>query len=122
MSRPFVLYILQCADGTLYVGHTDDLDERMRQHDSGVADAYSAARKPLGLIQEFETRYEALAMERKLKGWSKAKKLAYIAGDWNAVGALSNASTGSSEVVERFDFAAFGRYAQRERGNATAMR
>jgi predicted GIY-YIG superfamily endonuclease len=37
----------------------------------------------------FETRYEALAMERKLKGWSRAKKLAYMAGDWNAVGALA---------------------------------
>ena len=91
MAKPFILYILECADGTLYVGHTDDLDERMRVHEGGVADAYTAARKPLKLIhsQEFETRYEALAMERKLKGWSRAKKLAYIAGDWNRVGALA---------------------------------
>jgi len=91
MGKPFVLYILECADATLYVGHSDNLDERMRQHDSGIADAYTAKRKPLKLIhaQEFETRYEALAMERKLKGWSRAKKLAYIAGDWNEVSALS---------------------------------
>jgi predicted GIY-YIG superfamily endonuclease len=39
--------------------------------------------------QEFETRYEALAMERKLKGWSQAKKLAYIAGDWRAIHELA---------------------------------
>jgi predicted GIY-YIG superfamily endonuclease len=39
--------------------------------------------------QGFETRYEALAMERKLKGWSRAKKLAYMAGNWGAVGALA---------------------------------
>ena len=87
----FSLYILECADGTLYTGHTDDLDERMRQHDEGKVDAYTAKRHPLKLIyvEEFETRYEALMMERKLKGWSQAKKLAYIAGDWSAVNRLS---------------------------------
>jgi len=40
-------------------------------------------------VEEFESRYDALAMERKLKGWSKAKKLAYIAGDWHAIRVLS---------------------------------
>ena len=87
----FSLYILECADGTLYVGHTDDLDERMRQHEAGKADAYTAKRHPLKLlhVEEFETRYEALEMERKLKRWSCAKKLAYIAGDWDAIRALS---------------------------------
>jgi predicted GIY-YIG superfamily endonuclease len=43
----FSLYILECADKTLYVGHTDDLDERMRQHDEGKVDAYTASRHPL---------------------------------------------------------------------------
>ena len=87
----FTLYILECADRTLYVGHTDNLDERMLQHDTGFADSYTAKRRPLKLVhaQEFETRYEALALERKLKGWSRAKKLAYVAGDWDAVGSLS---------------------------------
>jgi len=87
----FSLYVLECSDGTLYIGHTDRLEERMRQHDSGCADAYTAKRKPLKLlhVEEFESRYDALAMERKLKGWSKAKKLAYIAGDWLAIRVLS---------------------------------
>ena len=87
----FSLYVLECSDGTLYIGHTDRLEERMRQHDSGYADAYTAKRKPLKLlhVEEFESRYDALAMERKLKGWSKAKKLAYIAGDWHAIRVLS---------------------------------
>jgi len=63
----------------------------MRQHAAGKADAYTASRRPLKLlhVQEFETRYEALMMERKLKGWSKAKKLAYIAGDWSTIGKLA---------------------------------
>jgi predicted GIY-YIG superfamily endonuclease len=87
----FYLYILKCAEGTLYIGHTDNLDERMRQHDAGKADAYTASRRPLKLlhVEEFESRYEALMMERKLKGWGRAKKLAYIAGDWDAIRALS---------------------------------
>lgn len=87
----FTLYILECRDGTLYIGHTDNLDERMSQHDSGMADSYTSTRRPLRLIhaQEFESRYEALAMERKLKGWSRAKKLGYITGDWNAIRVLA---------------------------------
>jgi predicted GIY-YIG superfamily endonuclease len=87
----FSLYILECSDGTYYVGHTDCLDERMRQHDVGSADSYTSRRKPLKLLyaQEFESRYEALSMERKLKGWSRAKKLAFMAGDWRHIRALS---------------------------------
>ena len=87
----FWLYVLQCGDGTFYIGHTDNIDERMRQHECSTTDSYTAVRKPLSLlfVQEFETRYEALSMERKLKGWSRAKKLAYMAGDWNTVRKLA---------------------------------
>lgn len=87
----FSLYILRCADDTLYIWHTDNLDERMRQHDAGKHDSFTASRRPLGLlhVEEFESRYEALTMERKLKGWSRAKKLAYISGDWDSIGLLA---------------------------------
>ena len=58
---------------------------------TGMADAYTAKRRPLKFlhVEEFVTRYEALMVERKLKGWSRAKKLAYIADDWSAVKRLS---------------------------------
>jgi predicted GIY-YIG superfamily endonuclease len=87
----FTLYILECFDGTFYIGHTDDLNQRLAQHDQGKGCVYTSTRHPLKLIhtEGFETRYEALTMERKLKGWSRAKKLAYMAGDWKAVGALA---------------------------------
>jgi len=80
----FGLYILECADRTLYIGHTDNPDERLRQHEIGVADSYTSQRRRLKLpyVEEFESRYEALAMERKLKSWTRAKKLAYIEGNW----------------------------------------
>jgi predicted GIY-YIG superfamily endonuclease len=87
----FSLYIVECADGTLYIGHTDNLDERMRRHSAGKADACTAKRHPLMLrhVEEFGTRHAALTMEHELKGWSRAKKLAYVAGDWSAVSRLS---------------------------------
>ena len=87
----FTLYILECADGSLYIGHTDDLNRRLEQHGQGQGGAYTAVRRPVKLAhaEAFETRYEALTMERKLKGWSRAKKLAYMAEDWGAVSALA---------------------------------
>jgi len=87
----FTLYILECADGSFYIGHTDDLNQRMSQHDQGKACVHTSTRGPLKLIhtEGFETRYEALTMERKLKGWSRAKKLAYMAGDWEGMNRLA---------------------------------
>ena len=87
----FTLYILECADGSFYIGHTDNLNQRMAQHDEGTGCVYTSTRRPLRLLhaEGFETRYAALTMERKLKGWSRAKKLAYMAGDWKAIGGLA---------------------------------
>jgi predicted GIY-YIG superfamily endonuclease len=67
------------------------LGRRLAQHDEGRGCVYTSTRRPLKLLhaEGFETRYEALTMERKLKGWSRAKKLAYMASDWKAVGALA---------------------------------
>ncbi|MGB9429969.1 MAG: GIY-YIG nuclease family protein [Gammaproteobacteria bacterium] len=87
----FTLYILKCADGTFYIGHTDNLDRRLQQHEQGKTDAYTASRRPLKLVhaEEFESRIEALTMERKLKGWSRAKKQAYMTGNWQTVSGLA---------------------------------
>jgi len=87
----FWLYILECADKSLYVGQTDDLDKRMAQHEAGTTGSYTARRKPFALLlaQPFETRVEAMTAERMLKGWSRAEKLAYVAGDWARVSALA---------------------------------
>lgn len=89
----FTTYILRCADDSYYVGHTDNFDSRMNQHYVAV-EGYVAERKPFDVvwIGEFETRPEALAFEIKLKGWSRAKKEALIAGDWERVSRLSKTS------------------------------
>jgi predicted GIY-YIG superfamily endonuclease len=79
---PFV-YILRCADNTLYVGHTDDLACREALHNAGSAANYTAARRPVALVHSeiFDTQKAARARERQLKRWSATKKEALIAGD-----------------------------------------
>jgi predicted GIY-YIG superfamily endonuclease len=87
----FWAYMLRCADRSYYVGHTDDLAARVAQHNAGFSGGYTARRRPVELVwqQEFRTRDEAFQAERRLKGWSRAKKEALMAGDWALVSALS---------------------------------
>ena len=87
----FWVYMLHCADGSYYTGHTEDLERRLGEHHSGACDGYTHARRPLRLVysQACEGRDEALAAERRIKGWSRAKKQALIAGDWKAMGRLA---------------------------------
>jgi predicted GIY-YIG superfamily endonuclease len=88
----FWMYILRCSDGSYYTGHTDDLEARLDWHATGrIQSCYTFSRRPLTLVfsQEFVTREEALAAERQIKGWSKKKKEAMIAGDWLEVSRLA---------------------------------
>ena len=91
----FQTYMLRCRDGTYYVGHTDDLDFRLAQHQAGALGGYTATRLPVTLVwsDSFLSRDDAFWMERKLKGWSRAKKEALIAGDWAAISALARSRT-----------------------------
>ena len=88
--KPFYVYLLQCADGSYYTGQTDNLDARLQQHEAGQI-GYTATRKPVALVWqgEFETREGAIAFEQRIKGWSRAKKEALMAGDWTAIQKLA---------------------------------
>src|SRR5688572_9410700 len=87
--KPFYLCILRCADDSLYVGHTDDLDVRMAQHSGGYG--HTRDLRPLEVVYaaDFVTREEALSRELQIKKWSRAKKDALIAGDWKRVSDLA---------------------------------
>lgn len=95
----FWAYMLHCADRSFYVGHTENLDERIGAHQSGLIPGYTSTRLPVALVwsEEFPSRYEALQAERQIKGWSRAKKLALIRGDWAAISELAR----NSEEKER---------------------
>jgi predicted GIY-YIG superfamily endonuclease len=96
--KPFWIYLLRCADGSYYTGHTDDLEARLAQHDQGaIPNCYTLKRRPVLLVysQTFETREEALAAERQVKGWSRKKKEAMLRGDWGEVSRLARSSARS---------------------------
>jgi predicted GIY-YIG superfamily endonuclease len=80
----FWVYLLRCADGKFYTGHTDDLERRVAQHQTGGFCHFTSRRRPVSLVwqQEMQTRDDAFRAEFKIKNWSKAKKEALIAGDW----------------------------------------
>lgn len=88
----FWVYILRCADGSYYTGHTDGLERRIAQHVTGaIPGCYTLSRRPVDLVfsQDFPSRLEALASERQIKGWSRRKKEAMMRGDWTEVSRLA---------------------------------
>jgi len=93
--KPFWVYILRCADDSYYTGHTDNLELRICQHQTGTCDGYTATRHPVKLVwsQECVTREEALAAEIQIKGWSRKKKEAMMRGDWAEVSRLARSKS-----------------------------
>jgi putative endonuclease len=92
MSEGAWLYILRCADGSYYVGTTrTSLQIRMARHNDGTFPVYTASRRPVELIfsQWFDQITDAIENERKLKGWSRAKKEALIRGDFGSLQLLA---------------------------------
>jgi putative endonuclease len=79
----YFVYILRCADGTLYTGSTNDVQARLLTHNSGRGAKYTAGRRPVRIVysEEHESRSSAQRREHQLKRWTRAKKEALIAGD-----------------------------------------
>ena len=86
------LYILRCSDGSFYIGVTRTaLEVRIAQHNAGAFGGYTATRRPVTLVfsQWFDRITDAIENERKLKKWSRAKKEAFVRGDFAALQQLS---------------------------------
>ena len=92
--KPFFVYVLRCSDASFYVGHTDELEHCVAQHQLGEIDGYTQTRRPLKLVwcQETASSLEALTAEQQIKGWGRAEKEALIAGDWDLVSQLAKSS------------------------------
>jgi len=73
----FVVYILECSDGTYYTGSTDNLKERLEAHNSGHGARYTRGRRPVRLVwfAECATRREAMRRERELKCMPVSEKM-----------------------------------------------
>jgi putative endonuclease len=75
------LYILKCSDGSFYTGTTRaSLEIRLAQHNDKIFGGYTASRTPVELVysEHFAEITDAIASERQIKGWSRAKKQALI--------------------------------------------
>lgn len=85
------VYILLCGDGCYYVGHTQNVSQRLQTHNSGNGPGYTASRLPVRLVYQetLATLEEAVRRERQLKGWSRAKKQALIQGDLKRLSELA---------------------------------
>ena len=79
----YFVYILRCADGSLYTGFARDPDERLRVHNSGKGAKYTASRLPVHIVytEQCDSLSAALKRERQIKTWSRAKKQALVDGD-----------------------------------------
>ncbi len=84
-------YMLKCADASYYVGSTRDLTRRLEQHASGLGARYTSTRLPVELVwsAEFDDVGEAYAWEKRVQGWSRAKREALIAGAFERLPGLS---------------------------------
>ena len=94
------VYILECSDKSYYVGNAtgDDLSRRIAEHQTGAYPGYTYSRRPVRLLwsEHFEQYADANAAERKIKGWSRAKKEALVRGEWNLLKQLSKRRGGQS--------------------------
>ncbi len=77
---PWFVYMLRCADGSLYAGVTKDVDRRCRQHNAGTASRYTRSRRPTCLIyQEAQpSRSAALKRETAIKALTRREKESLI--------------------------------------------
>ena len=77
----YFIYILKCADGSLYVGSTNNIEKRVKQHNESKWGAhYTKIRRPVALLysEKFATLKEARRRENEIKGWKRDKKLNLI--------------------------------------------
>ncbi len=88
------MYMLRCSDDSYYVGSTRNLEARMLQHAAGEGSTYTRRRMPVELVyvHECATVVEAYAAEKRVQGWSRAKREALISGQQHLLPALSRKS------------------------------
>ena len=91
MAERYYVYILLCADKSLYVGSTKDIKNRVKRHNEGHGAQYTRIRRPVRLVHHevYPDETAAVRRERQLKRWSRAKKQALFEGDKDRLKQLS---------------------------------
>jgi len=88
------VYILQCSNNTFYVGITNNVKRRLKEHNSGKGGRYTKARAPVTLVysEAYKTKAKALKREIQIKRWTRAKKNVLIKQDYKRLKRLSHSS------------------------------
>jgi len=93
--KQYFVYILLCSDNSYYTGVTNNLERRLYEHENGIdPKSYTYKRRPLKLVfhEDFNDIKQAIAFEKRVKGWKRSKKEAIINGDWHLLPELSKRS------------------------------
>jgi len=86
------VYILRCADGSYYTGLTkQSIEARLWEHNEGIYESYAKKLHPVELVftETYDRIVDAIARERQIKGWSRAKKEALIALNYESLPELA---------------------------------
>lgn len=80
LSNRWFVYILRCCDDSLYVGISNDVEERVKRHNAGMGAAYTRSHRPVVLLWTEAAESESIARKREtqIKGWTRIKKLNLI--------------------------------------------
>ena len=90
--KVYFVYILKCSDHSYYTGITSDIDKRIKEHESGKhTDSYTFSRRPLELVyfEQSSNPITAISREKQIKGWTRKKKEALIAENYDLLKELS---------------------------------
>jgi putative endonuclease len=95
LARNYYVYIIECSDGFYYTGVTNDVEQRVLQHNEGInPTCYTFKRRPVTLkyFEHYTEVLQAIQREKQLKGWSRAKKEALFKQDFELLKELSKCS------------------------------
>ncbi|WP_207586262.1 GIY-YIG nuclease family protein [Halomontanus rarus] len=83
IDRDHVVYVLECADGSLYTGYTTDLERRVGEHNAGEGAKYTRGRTPVELVyyEGYDSRSAAMSREYEIKQFSRARKVRLVEGE-----------------------------------------
>lgn len=84
MNEIFYVYILECIDGSYYVGSTNQLDDRLKRHNAGEAAEWTKDRRPVKIVykESHDSLLSARKREEQIKKWTRQKKEKLIHGVW----------------------------------------
>lgn len=95
----YYVYILLCSDNSFYTGITNNVERRLVEHNTGLnSTSYTFSRRPVNLVfyENFQNPNQAIAFEKRVKGWTRKKKQALIEKNWDKLKVLSICTNGTN--------------------------